>query len=245
MRILAIVNHDNAPPALVGDRVAARGGLCVEVNPHEGGALPGAQSDFDGVLVFGGPQSAVDDAGYPAFGAVLELLRDFHRAEKPVMGICLGAQLLARAFHKPVLTRHSMEWGFVPLEVTAAGAADPLLAGAERHPVILQWHQDTFELPDGAQRLMTGTGCRNQGFRVGAATYGFQCHFEATRAVIGSWLANGADSVRGIMGPGADAAIAGLDAEMARHLDGAGRFAQVVSDRWLDLVELRRTRDGA
>lgn len=245
MRILAVVNHDDAPPALVGDRVAARGGLCVEVNPHGGGALPGAATDFDGILVFGGPQCALDDADYPAFGAILELLRDFHRAEKPVMGICLGVQLLARAFHKPVLTRHGMEWGFVPLEVTAAGAADPLLAGAERHPVILQWHQDTFELPDGAQLLMTSAGCRNQGFRLGAATYGFQCHFEATRAVIGSWLANGTDSVRRILGPGADAAIAGLDEEMARHLDGAGRFAQVVSDRWLDLVELRMARDGA
>ena len=245
MRILAIVNYDGSPPALVGERIAARGGLCVEVNPHEGAALPGDSSGFDGILVLGGPQSADDEEGYPAFGAVLELLRDFHRAEKPVMGICLGVQLLARAFHKPVLRRHSMEWGFVPLEVTAAGAADPLLAGAERHPVIMQWHQDTFELPDGARLLMTGAGCRNQGFRLGAATYGFQCHFEVTRAVIEASLANGTDSVRRILGGGADAAIAGLDAEMARHLDGAGRFARVVSDRWLDLVELRMARDGA
>jgi GMP synthase-like glutamine amidotransferase len=244
MRILAVLNHDDVPPALVGERVVARGGTLVEVNPHDGGGLPQGDDGFDAILVLGGVMSAADHDGYPAFRPVTELLRAFHGAGKPVLGICLGSQLLAMAFGKPVFRHREVEFGFLPLQVTEAGAADPLLQGLAGAPHIFQWHEDTFELPDQAVLLMTGEGCRNQAFRVGASSYGFQCHFEATDEAIRRWIRLGRAELERELGPRAAGIEDEIAAQSARNMAAARAFACAVSDRWLDLVERRKAAPG-
>lgn len=248
MKILAVLNHDDAPPEIVGERVAARGGTLIEVNPHDnphdnshcGGDLPEDAHGFDAILVLGGVMSASDLDGYPAFGPVTSLMRAFHAARKPVLGICLGSQLLALAFGKPVVRHRELEFGFVPLRVTAAGAADPLLAGLAREPHLFQWHVDTFELPDRAVLLMSGEGCRNQAFRVGAGSYGFQCHFEVGEALIWRWMCLGRETLARELGPRAAGIDDEIAAQIARHMAAARAFACALSERWLDLVERRQ-----
>ena len=150
--------------------------------------LPADHGPYDGVIVLGGTMDAFDDEKNPHFQPLIQLLRGFHPADKPILGICLGAQLVARVFDKPVYRHVELELGFTEVEITDAGARSPLLAGAARRQRVMEWHQDTFDLPEGAELLVTGERCRNQAFRIGHHVYAFQFHFEATRPMLRSWV---------------------------------------------------------
>lgn len=239
MHILVIQNDPISPAGIVGDRAAARGAAITVVQPHDGDPLPAAPDGFDAALVLGGPQSAADDAGYPAFAPMRDLLRAFHAEERPLLGICLGVQILARCFDKPVLPQGGLEFGLPPIEITAEGARDPLLEGLVPKQRVMQWHEDTFHMPDGAVHLMRGEGCANQAFRLGRATYGFQCHFEATRELVESWLGSNPSSLPRHYGEAAPREVARVRQELAAHVGEAERFGAWVADRWLDLAAKR------
>lgn len=238
MRILILQNDPITPAGIVAERIAARPGTtAVVVHPHSGDSLPDAADGFAAAVVLGGPMSATDEARYPAIAPMLDLLRDFHRQDRPLLGLCLGAQLLARSFGKAVRRHTALEFGFVPIEITEEGARDPLLADLPRRQRIMQWHEDTFDMPDEGVRLMTGDACINQAFRVGRATYGFQCHFEVTPALVNTWLDGFGHSLAGHLGEAAvPAAIRRVREETVAYADAARAFAEAVSDRWLDLA---------
>ena len=111
----------------------------------------------------------------------------FRRKDKAVLGICLGSQLLARAFGGTNQIGGAREFGWCPVSLTQDGAADPVLRVAPRDFSIFQWHDDTFGLPPGAIHLARSAEAENQAFRIGRATYGIQFHFEADRRLVGEW----------------------------------------------------------
>jgi GMP synthase-like glutamine amidotransferase len=125
---------------------------------------------------------------YPTFPAMLRLIRRFHGGGRPILGLCLGAQLIARAFGREVVKWQELELGFPAIKLTAEGRADRLLRGTPARPRLMQFHEDTFDLPEGAKLLLSGD-CPNQGFRVGDTTYGFQFHMEVTLEDAFAWLA--------------------------------------------------------
>lgn len=240
MRILVIQNDPHTPAAMVGERIAARGVDTATVLPHDGGTLPATPEGYDAALVLGGPMAADDDARYPAFAPMVDLLRDFHEADKPVLGICLGSQLLARCFGGKVRRfEGGLEFGYVPVSVTEAGAADPLLSGNGRTLRIMQWHEDTFDLPSDAVQLVAGESCVAQAFRVGRATYAFQGHFEADEALVERWLTAHAHILPRHYGDASEAHKARVRQESSLYGAAQRRFAEVLSDRWLDLVQAR------
>ncbi|HEX6010694.1 MAG TPA: type 1 glutamine amidotransferase [Geminicoccaceae bacterium] len=235
LRILAFQHHPASPAGLVGERMAARGAVVTTLDAQRGTAVPAQALDHDGLLILGGAMSALADDECPHFPALLRLARDYAATRKPVLGICLGGQLLARAWGAEVHVGAAPEFGVVPLTPTEHAARDPLLAGTPSLVPAMQWHEDTFDLPDGAVPLLRGEACRSQAFRVAGVVYGFQCHFEADRRDMVTWAAYRRD----VYGHGDLAAE--LAAQAETHGAAAEAFGRRVADRWLDLVAERKS----
>jgi GMP synthase (glutamine-hydrolysing) len=232
LRILTVQNSRTAPLGLLGDYLTEFGAELVIVTPPENDALPADAEGFDGAVVLGGPQSAADDATSPYIPRLLDLMRAFADADKPILGICLGAQLLARAHGEPVYQHSLMERGFKPVEATPAGASDPVLGsfGPVRH--IMQWHYDTFDLPKDAVLLATGPDCANQAFRLGDSQYGLQFHPEVNAGIVQDWVRRAEGAT-----PEEIAALAReMDVQVERYLPGAAAFARELARNWLELV---------
>lgn len=234
-RILVFQHHPTSPAGLLGERMAARGVATTTLDAERGASIPADADRYDGLVLLGGAVNAYDDARCPHFPDLLALARRFAASGRPVLGICLGAQLLARAWGARVHLGGAPEFGLAPLRPTAAAASDPLLAGTGGEAWAMQWHDDTFDLPEGAELLLEGQACRHQAFRVGGVAWGFQCHLETDRATMLAWPAL-RHALYGL--PDRTAEVAAQVAEVG---DAAEAFGRRVADRWLDLVGARAT----
>jgi GMP synthase-like glutamine amidotransferase len=212
-------------PGLIGEVVAARGDELRLWATWAGDAPTVADWSAqapDAFVVMGGPMSAGDDHDFPNLATERELLRRGLAEGLPVLGICLGAQLLAAAAGTDVYRGPTDELGPGTVTLTAAGRTDPVLAAAEQEEIpVMHWHHDTFDLPADAVHLASSSQYENQAFRIGPNAYGLQFHVEASAA----W----ADAVRPKLPPGIELS----DADVAK-ISGPGRqildaFAQLVT----------------
>jgi GMP synthase (glutamine-hydrolysing) len=154
------------------------------VKPLAGQALP-AHEEIAGAVVMGGAMNVEEVERFPALAAEREWLAEAVRRELPLLGICLGAQLLARALGAEVRAGEGPEIGFAPVEVS--DPEDPLLGRLAPSTEVLHWHGDVFELPDGATALASSARTEHQAFRVGNA-WGVLFHPEADFALVEAWL---------------------------------------------------------
>ncbi|MDQ3875832.1 MAG: type 1 glutamine amidotransferase [Actinomycetota bacterium] len=156
----------------------------VEVGERE--AIP-RSPDFHGIVSLGGPMSADDP--HEVLAAERALLASAAEHEVPVLGVCLGAQLLAHALGARIYPNPAgREVGVSEVLVTEDGRSDPLLAGLPNPLPVMQWHGDAFELPAGASLLATSPACTNQAFRFGRRAYGVLFHPEVGPAEARDWL---------------------------------------------------------
>ncbi|WP_208281223.1 glutamine amidotransferase [Massilia oculi] len=183
----------------------ARGYRVRYVDPAQGELATLDALAPDLLVVLGGPIGAFDDAIYPFLVDELALVRQRLAAQRPLLGICLGAQLIARALGAKVGPMGVKEIGFGPLDLTDAGQASAL-AGLGSAPV-LHWHGDQFDIPPGALRLAATSTCPNQAFAVGASVLGLQFHLEADAGKIERWL----------VGHACELAQAGIDPRQLRE----------------------------
>lgn len=142
-----------------------------------------------GLVVMGGPMNVDETDRYPYLDTEVEWLRSAVRAQLPTLGICLGAQLLAKALGARVYPHRVKEIGWYEIGLEPEALADRLLAGSRPRETVFQWHGDTFDLPRGAVRLARGETCPNQAFRYGPSAYGLQFHPEMTAEMVETWLA--------------------------------------------------------
>jgi GMP synthase (glutamine-hydrolysing) len=172
-------------PGLIAP-AAAESGLALEVRRLDRAdpvPRPSEVGDLGGVVVMGGPMGALDDADHPHLAPERSLLAAAVTAGVPVLGVCLGAQLLAAACHAPVFPGSAgAEIGLGTVELSEDGRADAVLGPAGRVLPVLHWHGDTFELPAGAVRLASTARYPNQAFRLGKRAYGLQFHVEVDEA---------------------------------------------------------------
>jgi GMP synthase-like glutamine amidotransferase len=189
MRVLIVENMPNTHFGQVSTALAEVRAVVDIVRPWRTEALPSRPETYDALVVFGGEQSALDDHAHPYIPSLAKLMRDFGDSGRPVLGICLGSQILARAYGAANLLGAAPEFGWHRVTLTAEAADDPVLASVPHSFPIFQWHSDTFTLPDGAIRLASNAAVENQCFRIGRAAYGMQFHFEANREVVEKWNA--------------------------------------------------------
>ena len=187
MRVALVENMALTHHGQVGVALHEAGALIEVLRPFAGQSLPDLGA-FDAVVVFGGEQSARDDVAHPYLPRLAEVLRAAAEAGQPVLGICLGAQILARGYGAQNLIGGSREFGWTPVTLTGAGRRDPVLAAAGARFCSFEWHSDSFSLPEGAVHLARSGAVEQQAFRVGRAGYGMQFHFEANGAVVSDWV---------------------------------------------------------
>ncbi|MFT4569640.1 MAG: GMP synthase (glutamine-hydrolyzing), partial [Candidatus Binatia bacterium] len=143
---------------------------------------------YDGVVVLGGPMSADDSTNHPHLATEVDVLRTALERDMPILGICLGAQLLALALGGQITRNHRKEIGWYPVSPTAQGLADPLIGEFGPTEPVFHWHGDTFSIPNDAVHLATSQNCTNQAFRYGDNAWGFQFHLEVDEPMIERWL---------------------------------------------------------
>ncbi|WP_064681489.1 type 1 glutamine amidotransferase [Rhizobium bangladeshense] len=197
------------------------------------GNLPQDISSHDALVVLGGEQSALDDETHPYLPELVRLTRRFGDAGKAVLGICLGSQILARAYGADNLLDAAREFGWHSIGVTGEGRSDPLLSDVGGEFTIFQWHADTFSLPEGAVCLATSSVAANQAFRIGRAVYGTQFHFEADTEVVRQWKDEFAGTIERI----APGWLENYDELAARHGAGADAAGRAIARAWVSLIE--------
>jgi GMP synthase (glutamine-hydrolysing) len=231
MQVLVLQHIACEPPGVYEDVLDEHGATIHRVELDEDEPLPDWRA-FDAIVAMGGPMGALDDDEHPWLTDEKRLIADAVRSGLPFWGVCLGVQLLAASLGARVYPGPAPEVGVLPVLLTDEALADPVFAGTPRELLSLQWHGDTFDLPDGATRLAGSPAYPNQAFRVGADAYGVQFHLEVSPALAREWadVPAYAESLERVLGKGAlDRLIADLEA----RADGLLSHGRRLFERWL------------
>lgn len=188
---MLIVQHlEPEGPALIATALAERGRAVDVVRVDEGAPLPADLAGHGGLVVMGGPMSAASDDGFPSRMAEVALISDALQRGRPMLGVCLGAQLLAVAAGASIRSGGEPEIGWGTVQVSTGAGGDALFHGLGRELWVLHWHGETFDLPAGAVHLASSAAYPNQAFRMGASAWGVQFHPEVDEAAVSRFVAS-------------------------------------------------------
>lgn len=240
-RILVFQHVAAEPLGTLDPLIRARGHRIRFVNFER---EPDAQPDVDryrGLVVLGGPMNVEDQQSRPHLRTELRAIDRMLAQGKPVLGICLGAQLLAHALGAQVHRNPVPEIGWYPLDLTDAGRSDPVLGTLADGAPVFQWHGRRFDIPAGAVHLARSNDCPQQAFRYADNAYGFQFHLEMDAALVERWLSHPAyrDELQA-SGLPHDAEI--IRVHTVQHIDAMQRSADTAFNAFLDLVGRPRRR---
>jgi GMP synthase (glutamine-hydrolysing) len=234
-RVLVLQHIACEPPGEFEDVLRERGAAIHRVELDEGEPLPGGWEGFDGIVAMGGPMSVNDDDSLPWLGAEKALIGDAVRAGLPYWGACLGVQLLAASLGARVYAGPAPEVGVLPVMLTAEGRSDPVFQGLPAEFPTLQWHGDTFDLPEGATLLASSPAYPNQAFRFGRWAYGVQFHVEVSEPMAAEWAGVPAytEYADRVLGPGG---IDRLMVDFRDHQAGMRATARSMFEAWVELA---------
>lgn len=193
-----------------------------------GERLPRDARGFSGVVLMGGPMSAND--GLPWIAPLVELARDAVRRDLPVIGHCLGAQLMAKAFGGSVRANPVKEIGWGEVRVCENEPARAWLGDLARFESF-HWHGETFTIPPGGTRVLENAHCANQAFALGKH-FGLQCHVEMTEELVRSWVKGGADEIEASRSSPGVQPPAEIERDLERRLEALHAAADRIYERW-------------
>jgi len=220
-------------PGLIEEMLEGRG-LPYRIIDVLTDGVPLSAAGFTGLVSMGGPMSVNDDTAQ--IKREKDLLLEAMERDIPILGVCLGAQMIASALGARVREGRHPEIGWGEVALTESGLADPILSGVQSSLPVLHWHGETFDLPEGAIHLATSDKYENQAFRVGSGTYGLQFHLEVDEEMVREWVDRDLEEGSGLV----------LDADLILdgirpHLDRVRFGGALVIGRFLDLVAGRKS----
>ncbi|MFT3790263.1 MAG: gamma-glutamyl-gamma-aminobutyrate hydrolase family protein [Rudaea sp.] len=248
MSRILVFQHVAAEPLGTLDPLIRRRGHRVKFVNFE--RQPDARPRLDrykGLIVLGGPMNVEDRGERTHLQTEIDVIRQALDEDKPVLGICLGAQLLAHALGGEVRRHRVSEIGWYDLATTDAGRGDPVLAPLGDAAPVFQWHGYTFDIPAGATHLARTGTCENQAFRHGSNAYGFQFHLEMDKPLIERWLAL-PDYRDELIAAGLGRDAESIRADTFAHIDAMQGKAFDVFNNFLDMLgapRKHRQRAGA
>jgi GMP synthase (glutamine-hydrolysing) len=230
VNVLAVVHGSNVPPGIFGEELDDCGHRLEAWSLAWGTPPPRPIDDYDAVLVFGGAMHADQDHHHPWLrqeNLFIQRLLDLHI---PMLGVCLGAQLIAKAAGAKVRPASTPEVGWVDVELTEEAANDPVFSAFPPRFKAFHWHFYEHSLPAGASELARSAVC-TQAYRLGDAAWGVQFHPEVTDEVIRCWIAESPEEIPGSIGD--------LVAETAERLDEWQALGRELCCRFLDVAAER------
>ena len=196
----------------------------------EGEPVPSTADGFSGLCLMGGPMSVNDDLAW--IPPLLDLIRQMMAADKPVIGHCLGGQLMSRALGGTVTANPRKEIGWGTVRVIDSPLARAWL-GDTRQFDSFHWHGETFSIPEGATRILESAACANQAFVLGKHL-GMQCHVEMTKAMIEAWCESGAEEIRDASPAETVQSPAAMQIDIERRLASLSAHAELLYTRWIE-----------
>ena len=240
-KFLAIIPENAAPPALIGEALLEMGHAYDAIYPIDRYAshsplsytgFPSEPGDYAGLIMMGGPMSANDVADHAFLEESMSLIRSFGLAKKPVLGICLGAQVIARAYGGEVFRMSGLEAGYIGMHTTEAAAADPVFKNLTGRFAAFHTHYDAVRNIPEAVVLASGGMSPVQAFRVSAKTYGLQFHPEATIDIARDWVRK----FGAVFCKDEPRLITHLDQDFAAHFPDSSRLCRNLVQNWSRLA---------
>lgn len=230
-KVLFIQHGETDRPGLLSETLAGCRVDLTIAKPYLGDCLPDSLDGYDGLAVGGGAQGAYEVEKYPYLLRECQLIREAAHLEKPVLGLCLGAQLMASALGAPVRPGPQREIGFLPVTLDPIARYDPLWCDLPTDFVTTHWHGDVFDLPAASMRLGSSALTPNQLFRYGCGLYGLQFHLEMTPELFEEMVEDSRD----------DLTAAGADPNRLREqawstLPPLRETAETVFSRWAAML---------
>ncbi|MBF6567376.1 MAG: gamma-glutamyl-gamma-aminobutyrate hydrolase family protein [Candidatus Binataceae bacterium] len=231
-KLLVLQHHPGESLGLISEALQSAALAWQYVRSYDGQKVPADMKGAEGLIVMGGPQGAYELDKYPYLRDEIALIQAAIRADKPVLGICLGSQLVAAALGARVAPASNREMGFLPVTLESAAHQDRMLRGLPVTFTACHWHGDIFDLPTGAVALASSAKTACQAFRFGEKVYALLFHVEITEAMLLQWLPASARELdrEGLSG-------AAIIADGERHLLAIEPIAETIFERWAAMVK--------
>lgn len=219
-------------PGYLGDFLTENGILWTQINVDAGDSLPSDINGFSGLVLMGGPMSVNDNL--PWISSLLELVRQAIKQDIPVLGHCLGGQLMSKALGGTVTHNPVKEIGWGEVSKVGQNPTPGWLGSLPSSIEVFQWHGETFSIPEGATRLLESAFCPNQAWLLNDRHLALQCHIEMTAPMIKAWCEAGADEIRQASQSPAVQQPAAMQENMSDRLGKLHGIANILYTKWIE-----------
>lgn len=231
-KVLVIQHAPSEGPGTISAELKKAGLGADYIRAYAGDKMPPNAKGYLALIVLGGPMGVYEEDIYPFIKDELRLIRSALKNDMPIMGVCLGSQMLARAAGADVYRGKIKEIGWYKVSLTGDGAKDRLFIGMPGEFTVFQWHGDTFDVPEKASLLSSSKLFKNQVIRVGRRAYGLQFHLEVTPEMIRDWTeVNSRELVKASVDPKK------IIKETPLHIYELNKMGSAVISRFLRLLD--------